>query len=231
MPNTSDATSPDTPRPAATGRDNNEHTLTIEEVAERYAKAGHPRTIRTLQRYCVSGHLDAQKIATTLGDKYLVTAQSVARHIAQIEELRPLDTVATDRDQPRPVATSIVQPNPAPNPEPPTATADDTQRQAATDKGELSHDVERLKRAVEQATDERDFFREQAKEERAFYREQLDRKDKTIDSLLERDRETNFLIRGLQEMIPRLGMFNRAPQPDQSETDQHFPLVDGSKQN
>lgn len=200
-------------RPAATGRDNNEHTLTIEEVAERYAKAGHPRTIRTLQRYCVSGHLDAQKIATTLGDKYLVTPQSVARHIAQIEELRPLDTVATDRDQPRPVATSIVLPNPAPTLEPQPAT-DDMQRQAATDKGDLSPDVERLKREVEQATDERDFFREQAKEERAFYREQLDRKDKTIDSLLERDRETNFLIRGLQEMIPRLGMAHREPPQD-----------------
>jgi len=39
---------------------------------------------------------------------------------------------------------------------------------------------------------------EQAKDERDFLREQIDRKDRTIDSLLERDRETNFLIRGLQ---------------------------------
>lgn len=91
------ATGHDASRLAATSGDN-EFTLTIEEVSERYARAGHPRTIRTLQRYCVSGHLDAQKVATTLGDKYLVTPQSVARHIAQIEELGALDTVAANRD-------------------------------------------------------------------------------------------------------------------------------------
>jgi hypothetical protein len=47
---------------------------------------------------------------------------------------------------------------------------------------------------------------EQAKDERDFLREQIDRKDRTIDSLIERDRETNFLIRGLQNLIPRLAM-------------------------
>src|SRR5581483_9985720 len=99
----------DLPRPAATTSDNSDFTLSIEEAAERYAKAGHPRTIRTLQRYCVSGHLDSRKVATTLGDKYLITPQSVARHIAQIEELRPLDTVAVGRDEPRPAATHVAQ--------------------------------------------------------------------------------------------------------------------------
>src|SRR6266571_3847675 len=100
MDDTSNATAYDTSRPVATGGDL-DYTLSIEEVSERYAKAGHARTIRTLQRYCVSGHLDAQKIATTLGDKYLVTPQSVARHIEQIRELNALDNVATGRDEPR----------------------------------------------------------------------------------------------------------------------------------
>ena len=59
----------------------------------------------------------------------------------------------------------------------------------------MSRYVERLEREVEQAKDERDFLREQ-----------IDRKDKTIDSLIERDRETNILVRGLQEMLtPLLG--------------------------
>ena len=58
----------------------------------------------------------------------------------------------------------------------------------------------RLEREVEHAKDERDFLREQ-----------IDRKDRTIESLLERDRETNFLIRGLQELIPRLGMSSQRP--------------------
>lgn len=88
---------PDKPRPVATGGDT-DFTLSLEDVSERYERAGHPRTLRTLQRYCASGHLDAQKVATTLGDKYFVTPPSVARHIAQIEELAPLNTVAASRD-------------------------------------------------------------------------------------------------------------------------------------
>src|SRR5438132_8147697 len=92
------ATGPDKSRPTATASDTNDYTLSIEEVYERYARAGHPRTIRTLQRYCVSGHLDARKVATTLGDKYFIASQSVARHIAQIGELSAYDTVATERE-------------------------------------------------------------------------------------------------------------------------------------
>src|SRR5262245_33833154 len=121
------ATNHDGPRSAATASDNNDYTLSIEEVSERYARAGHPRTIRTLQRYCVSGHLDSRKVATTLGDKYFVTPQSVARHIAQIEELRPLDTVATERDEPRPVATSVAAHDRAPKGDASTTTTNDTE--------------------------------------------------------------------------------------------------------
>jgi hypothetical protein len=202
------ATSHDTSRPAATNTDN-DYNLSLEQVSEFYAKAGHPRTLRSLQRYCVNGHLDAQKIATTLGDKYLVTPQSVARHIAQIEELNALDTVATSRAFSRPVATApedVVPPVAAQEspkePVPPPPTGDDNPRQETTGKRDTSRYVERLEREVEQAKDERDFLREQ-----------IDRKDKTIDSLLERDRETNFLIRGLQDLIPRLGMAHREPPP------------------
>jgi hypothetical protein len=189
-----DPTSRDPSRQAATIGDS-DYTLTIEDVSERYDKARHPRTIRTLQRYCVSGHLDARKVATTLGDKYLVTPQSVARHIAQIEEMMPADTVATDRDEPRPVATSVAAPIVETLAPPTTATSNDTSRPVATNDKEESRYIERLEREAEQAKDERDFLREQ-----------IDRKDKTIDSLIERDRETNVLVRGLQEMLtPLLG--------------------------
>src|SRR5271165_3997398 len=101
-----DATRRDLPRQDATATDT-DFSLSLEEVAERYSQAGHARTLRSLQRYCVGGHLDAVKIATTTGDKYLVTPQSVARHIAQIVELSQLDAVATGRDMSRQVATMI----------------------------------------------------------------------------------------------------------------------------
>src|SRR5271157_5751884 len=98
--NTFVATGRDLSRQDATDNDT-DFSLSLEEVAERYVRAGHPRTLRSLQRYCVGGHLDARKIATTTGDKYLVTPLSVARHIAQIVELSQLDAVATIRDTSR----------------------------------------------------------------------------------------------------------------------------------
>jgi len=190
----------DAPRQVATSRDN-DFTLSLEEVSQRYFDAGHARTLRTLQRYCASGHLDAQKVATTTGDKYLVTPQSVARHIAQLEELSALASVATERDQSRRVATSVAAQQSASARDESQATGSDNMRQAMTDKSELTRDVTRLEREVEQAKDERDFLREQ-----------IDRKDKTIDALIERDRETNFLVRGLQEMLtPLLGSARRDP--------------------
>ena len=189
----------DTPRPVATAGDN-DFTLSIEQVSERYAAAGHPRTIRTLQSYCASGHLDAQKIATTLGDKYLVTPLSVARHIAQIQELSALDNIATGRDEPRPVATNVAHQTFTPNQHAHAATDSDMARHTTIQENEMSRYVVRLEREVEQAKDERDFLREQ-----------IDRKDRTIDSLIERDRETNYLIRGLQNLIPRLTMGRDEP--------------------
>lgn len=195
--------------PAATDREqarqdatpfDTDFVLTIEQVADLYARAGHPRTIRSLQRYCAKGHLDSQKKETTLGGEiYLVSPQSVARHIAQIEELSTGDRVAPGRDLARPVATTVAAPPSHTNAATTPATPDDASRQPATS-SDTSRYVERLEREVEQAKDERDFLREQ-----------IDRKDRTIEALIERDRETNFLIRGLQDLIPRLAMGRRDP--------------------
>ena len=172
-----------------------------------------------------------------MGDRYLVTPQSVARHIAQIVEFSQLDAVATGRDLSRQVATTIdlEEEGQAPaiengshiehdimrqatteavtetfvNPQEPRhdiATEHDTMRQAATEPaatGETSRYVAQLEHQLEVARDERDFLREQ-----------INRKDKTIDALLERDKETNYLVRGLQEMLtPLLGGGRRQDPP------------------
>jgi len=202
-----------------------------------------------------------------MGDKYLVTPQSVARHIAQIVEFSQLDAVATGRDGSRQVATTIaledleaatatenglqdepdrarqaateaveetpmhpqeprheaatdhdtvrqaatesvppIMETPVPQQEQrhEAATHRDTPRQAATEPtttGETSRYVAQLERQVEIARDERDFLREQ-----------INRKDRTIEALIERDRETNFLVRGLQEMLTPL-LPNRREEP------------------
>ena len=185
-------TSRDLSRQVATGGDI-DYTLSLEEVAERYAKAGHPRTLRTLQRYCASGHLDAQKMATTLGDKYLVTPQSVARHIAQIEELGSVDPVATGRDASRQVATSVAHQQSQKNEEPLPATGDDRPRQAATPEGELSRYVAQLEKRIE----EKDVMINVLRGELGHRNDEIIRRN-------ERERETNILIRGLQNLVLQL---------------------------
>ena len=75
-------------------RDDSDFTLSFDEALERYAKAGHPRTPRSVQRYCAKGHLQCCLVETGFGEKYLIAPDSVGKHIAYIEEVTP----ATGRD-------------------------------------------------------------------------------------------------------------------------------------
>jgi hypothetical protein len=73
------------PRPSAP-LDESAYTLSIDEAADRYAAAGFPRPTRRLQKYCARGDLDCRKVETTSGEKYLITAESIDRHITYIKE-------------------------------------------------------------------------------------------------------------------------------------------------
>jgi hypothetical protein len=174
------------PRTDATSRErspDHEYTLSIEETADLYAKAGHPRTPRAIQKYCAVSKLDCRKAETETGEKYLVAPYSVERHIAYINELR---TVANSRDQSR----------------------TDASVRALENKDESSPEQQRIapNGRVRSPPDER--YLERLEDENHFLREQISvkdgqiaLKDKTIDALLERDRETNILIAGLQKML------------------------------
>ena len=191
--------SADTSRPDATSSDN-DYSLTIDEVADRYARAGHPRTPRTIQRYCASGHLDCHKIETTWGDKYVIAPYSVVRHIAQIEEI----AAATGRGLPRHVATIDAHLQSHEGHQADTATGRDLSRPDAAS----SRNIELLEK------------------ENGFLHEQILVKDSQINDLTERARETNHLIAGLQKMLsPLLGSGERsAPQsqPHGPEPEQPF---------
>src|SRR6266436_9375857 len=100
----------DQPRHAA-ATSGTEYSLSIEDAAALYERAGLPRTLRTIQRYCAKGHLDSHRIETAYGEKYLITPASVLKHIAYIEEVRQ---ATASRDEPRPVATTSHQEAQAP---------------------------------------------------------------------------------------------------------------------
>jgi hypothetical protein len=182
----------DQSRPVAT-TDDNEYSLSVDEAAERYAHAGHPRTIRAIQRYCAKGDLDCHRMETQFGVKYVITPTSVAKHIAYIEEVRP---VTTGRDQSRPTATIVAAEIPHDSAKIERTTSDDRSRPVAANPDELRY-VARLESEVE------------------FLRGQITVKDTQIGELTERARETNHLIAGLQKMLtPLLGGSNAETVPD-----------------
>jgi len=183
----------DQPRHTATSPD--EYTLTIDEAALRYEHAGHPRTGRTIQRYCAKGHLDCLRQETTFGDKYMITPTSVARHIAQIVELAS----TTGRDEPRPDATHVA----------PEETRDTPSRPAETGRDEP--------RPVAVAEDR---YVKRLEDDNEFLRSQVGVKDITIAALLERDRETNVLVGRLQQMLaPLLGTSTESRSGDVTRSD------------
>ncbi len=178
----------DLPRQVATSPDS-DFTFTIDDALERYAHAGLPRTPRSVQRYCAKGHLDCRRIETQFGEKYLISPKSIDKHIAYIEEVRP---VTTGRDVPRPVATDIAVQVTRQQPQQDAPTATDVSRPVATE------------------------FVVRLESENDFLRKQITVKDDQIKDLTERARETNHLIAGLQKMLtPLLGRAHDAPNETQ----------------
>jgi hypothetical protein len=172
---------PDLSRPVAT-TDDNDYSLSVDDAAERYAHAGHPRTIRAIQRYCAKGDLDCRRMETQFGVKYMITPASVAKHIAYIEEVRP---VTTGRDQSRLAATDVAVKNLEDASKLGGATTDEPSRLVATSPDESRY-IARLESEVE------------------FLRGQVTVKDGQIGELTERARETNHLIAGFQKMFTPL---------------------------
>jgi hypothetical protein len=76
----SSSISPPSSRGPAAPPDEHAFLLSVEEAADRYAAAGHPRTIRAIQKYCRRGDLKSQKIETTYGEPYVIKLASIDRH-------------------------------------------------------------------------------------------------------------------------------------------------------
>lgn len=178
------------PRPAA-NTDEHSFLLSVEEAADRYAAAGHPRTIRAIQKYCGRGDLECQKVETTYGERYLITPASIDRHIAMIIER----SQASGHEHTRPAANVREQPRPAV----PVRTEQNTST-FSDEQPASNHDQPRP------AANTDDRYVKLLENENEFLRGQVTTKDAQIKELTERSRETNILIGGLQKMLsPLLG--------------------------
>jgi len=190
-----------------------QYSLSVEQTAELYAAAGHPRTIRAIQKYCAVNKLDCHKVETETGEKYLVAPYSVERHIAYISEVR---TDATSRERTRTDASVRAMQNEHEQAAPHAANSDEQQRTDANVRSiEVEHD--QLKQQATNGTEqprtdannhasvelrkalERE--NESLRNERDFLRSEIFVKNDQIKDLTERARETNHLIAGLQKMM------------------------------
>ena len=210
-PTNPDRITPTTQRPSAT-----QYSLSLEDVSRRFDEAGLSRDIRTLQRYCAAGRLVSIKESTASGLTYFVDPASVDRAIVQLAQLHNLtDQVRhspTSEDTPHHVAQEIEPLKMTDVPRPSAADRDNE-----TEKLDERHSASEpdMSGKVALLESENVLLREQ----KDFYRNQVEVKDTQIAALLERDKETNYLVRGLQTMLaPLLGRGGNAAR--QQEGDQ-----------
>ena len=198
MPDEPRHDAPDTARPTATA-----YPLSLYDVSRLFDEAGLPRNVRTLQRYCAAGRLDCIKEETATGLAYFVDPVSVERAIKQLAQLHGLtDEVrhsTTSEEMPHSVAHDA-EPSPMPDTPRPSAAHRDRDVEIIPERSSAPEpDTSGLVAVLER---ENVGLREQNE----FLRRQVDVKDTQIDALLERDKETNYIVRGLQTMLaPLLG--------------------------
>lgn len=220
----------DMSRPAPTPPDVAfDYTLTVDHCAEQYALAGHARTARTIQRYCTNGALDARKVTTISGDKFLVTPHSLRRHIEELNQLAaqtasigqgwtPFDiggdrfrqrrTPSLDVARTEAAATPPVTPRhvaPITAPVEPSPTPEPAKATPATPSDPPRQDASARETPADHHLEgEVAFLRDQIAikdQQLATKDRQLEAKDTQIAALLDRNREGNVLMQTMQQLL------------------------------
>lgn len=194
---------PDTASHSAPQHDNDglRHTLSLREVEARLLAANVPRSHRHVVRLCQSGALDAAKRPGATGDEWFVAPQSVPKVIGDlkaIEEARarhsaPEHAASNHVTAEKPSVTNTdTAGHGAPQPAA-TITSDQTFQKPTEPEHATARYVAQLERRIE----EKD-------EVIGILRGELVQRNDEIVRRNERERETNILIRGLQNLVLRL---------------------------
>lgn len=67
--------------------DTSHFTMTVEAASARFADAGLPRSIRSIQRYCQRGHLSCTTVDTEIAEMYVIDPNSVERRIRELQQI------------------------------------------------------------------------------------------------------------------------------------------------
>ena len=187
------------PRPFANSDEHN-YTLTVEETADRYERAGISRTHRAIQKYCAVSKLDCRKTETEFGEKYMVAPYSIDRHVAYIKSIKPAYDHANGRDQSRTDANV------------PTPKSLDEQSRTET------ANATEQPRPFANVPPVDDRYVTALERENGFLRDQILVKDTQIKSLTDHSQQTNVLMQSFQRLLaPLLGSSESKEEPNSHE--------------
>ena len=184
----------DRTEPVVTGQDRTEpakvYTLTVDQASELYAQLGHPRNPRSVRRFCQQGKLRCVETQTLFFTKaYMIEKESVERHVKEIAEVSERTDGRTE-----PVVTGLDRTEPA------SVRAETLAKSATATEGQAAITADNSKYVA---------LLEKINEQQS---KELEIKNQQIAAMLERDRETNILFRGLQTMLaPLLGNGSSEP--------------------
>jgi hypothetical protein len=199
-----DANRPDLTGQPPTGADMSGCWLSVPEAVAYSAEKGLNRNIKTVRRWAQRSHAHPENAEvlvraqdTENGFRYVIEQSSLDLKIAQELEF---EAKRTDADTPAPDPTGPDTPAEASGEE-----MAETRNQTAEDMSEpVRTDPDTPVRRLEVASIGDDFLKDQIGQKDIQITElnrQLERRDEQIMTMLERDRETNHLINGLQEAL------------------------------
>jgi len=198
------------------------HTLSVHDVGASLVAAGVPRSHRQIIRYCETGMLDAVKVPGPTGAQWFVSPSSVPKAIGDLKqwEAQRAGQSATKPDVSNHVAVEKDRNNNSDTashgaPEP-AMSVEQTSPTGSETEPVVAGYVQQLEKRIEEKDDVI-----------TLLKGQLVAKDEQITRHSERERETNLLIRGLQNLVLRLQP-GRAQDADVFDND---PLMKGNVDN
>ena len=173
------------------------HTFTVKQVWQQLFDAGVPRSERRIKYFCQNGSLDAGYLPSPTGDQWYINPVSVP---GLIGELKQFDEQKQRRHQHAAAGTNSPEKSLNNNSD---AAGSSMLEPAATELknkdggGLMQHAAAGYVSQLEKRIEEKD-------DVITLLKGQLVAKDEQITRHSERERETNLLIRGLQNLVLRL---------------------------
>lgn len=174
-----------------------ENWIDIEQAALLLRERGISRTGRTIQRLCKKGDLECRLVPTENGSRYIINDQSVEALAKRYHEILP-GSGSRDRLDDELNFAQHLQLTQAENVDAESATNTQQSRQNTVVENHSNHIVNQH---MQQIVDLKDQQIQMLQSQLTTANTQIAVKDEQINTMLERDHETNVLIQNLQRLI------------------------------